>query len=238
MDNKNDNDIKKNEKSFLGWWSRLTEYSIYLFKYNLMYLIFILPSFVCVFIFIIFNAYLFLIAGLMLFIFAGPAILVLHETADKIAEGKAYSALPRFFNSYRKNWRTGIIFAIILDTILFITLYPLYFVLVINSIMKIPIMICAMMTLIIVSILTPHIIRCILSDGYKNIIKRSVISAVNNIKASFFAGILQLVWIFLCVLFPYISIVAALIGVPAVIRMSVMYILPQSDAISRELNET
>jgi hypothetical protein len=215
------------ERSPLGWWSRLTEYSLYLLKLNFIYLIFILPSFLCIFIFFMFNAHLFLILGIVLFIPSGPAILVMYEATDKVAAGEVYSNLPRFFSAFKGHLHTGIAFGAVLDIAFFVTLYPLYFALVVNGAMKVLIMICVMITLLIISILFPHITRSILSGQYKSLLKRAVISAVNSVKASFIAGILQLVWVFFCVLFPYIAFIAALIGVPAVIKMSTMYILSQ-----------
>lgn len=227
ISNNNDIDILTKERSFLDWWEHLTEFSLYLFRYNLLYLIVILPSFLCLFIFLIFNAYLFLIVGFLLFLPAGPAILVSYEVADKIASSKGYSTLPHFFRTYKKYWHSGIVFAVVLSTIIFVTLSPVYFAFVINSALKIVILICAMMALLILIILIPHMMRCIIAGEYKSMLKKSIMRAVNSMIASFFAGFLQAIWLFLCILFPYISVIAALIGIPAVIIMSVMYILPQ-----------
>jgi len=178
-------DPRTQEKSFLVWWARLTDYCWELFKYNLWYLLFALPSFLCMLIFLVFSAHLFLLAGLILLIPAGPAMLTLYEAATKIAAGELRTVLPRFFSTYKRHCRPGFAFSFALAIIVLVTLYPVYFVLVTSSVMKIG-------------------------------------------KASFFAGLLQATWFFCCMIYPYVAVFAALLGIPAVIRMTVMYILPQA----------
>jgi hypothetical protein len=221
-------DPRTQEKSFLVWWARLTDYCWELFRYNLWYLLFALPSFLCILIFLVFNAHLFLLAGLILLIPAGPAMLTLYEAATKIAAGELRTVLPRFFSTYKRHCRPGFAFSFALVIIVLVTLYPVYFVLVTNSVMKIAIMICASMAVLLLCCLLPHIVHFLISGEHHGVLKKAVIRALRGGKASFFAGLLQATWLFCCMIYPYVAVFAALLGIPAVIRMTVMYILPQA----------
>lgn len=220
-------DSQTQKKSFLGWWGHLTDYVWELFKYNLCFLLFVLPSFLCLFIFLVFNAQLFLIAGLILLIPAGPAILAIFETTSKIATGGLRSVLPRFFYIYKKHWRSGFVFGLLLAILVLIVLYPFYFAVVTNSVMKPAIMICATIPVLFSCCLLPHIAYFIISGEHHGVLKKSIMRALHGGKASFFAGLLQAVWLFSCIIYPYISFFAALLGMSAIICMTAMYILPQ-----------
>ena len=215
-------------KSFLGWWDILTDYCWELFKYNLWYLLFTLPSFLCMLMFLFFNAYLFLIVALLLFVPVGPAMLVLYEATAKIAAGELRTALPHFFSTCKKHYRHGFAFSIVLGIIGLVTMYPVYFSLIINSAMKIVIMICAGITMLLLCILLPYIARFLMSGECKGVLKKAVIRALIGGKASFLAGLLQATWFFICIVYPYVAFFAALLGMPAVIRMTTSYITSQT----------
>ncbi|MDD3818280.1 MAG: hypothetical protein PHG41_00345 [Actinomycetota bacterium] len=216
------------EKTFLGWWDRLTDYCWELFKYNLWYLLFTLPPFICMLIFLFFNAYLFLLVAFLLFIPVGPAMLVLHEAAAKIAAGELRTALPHFFYTYKKHYRYGFAFSIVLGIICLVTLYPVYFSFITNSAVKITIMICAGITMLLLCSLLPYIARFLVAGECRGVLKKAIIQALLGGKASFFSGLLQVIWLFICLVYPYVAFFAALLGMPAVIRMTILYIMPQT----------
>lgn len=221
------NNFQTQEKSILVWWGRLTDYCWELFRYNLCYLLFALPPFLCMFIFFVFNAHLFLIAGLILLIPAGPAILTLYEAVNKIANSELRTDLPRFFYTYKRYCRTGLSFGFVLAVIILIVMYPIYYSVVTYSVMKTAIMICVTIPILFLCCFLPHIAHFLKSDEHNGVLKKAVIRALCGGKASFLAGLLQAIWLFCCIAFPYIAVFAALLGMPAVIRMTVMYILPQ-----------
>ncbi len=215
----------KQEKSFLGWWARLTDYSWELFKTNLGYLPVVLPAYVCIVIFFIFNAWLFLLAWLMLLIPVGPAMLALYEVTDKVAAGCARAELPRFFPTYRKHWRRGLALSFALIVVGIVVVYPAYFALVTNSAMKAVIMACAMAAALLLCSLLPHLSSLLISGERGGLLQKSAVNALRGGKASFFAGLLQAVWLLACMAYPYVAVFAILLGMPAVVRMTASYIL-------------
>ncbi len=213
------------KKSFLGWWARLTDYCWELFKANLGYLLFALPAYVCIVVFGIFNAWLFLLAGVALLIPAGPALLALYEVTAEVSAGRARNELPRFFAAYRKRWRRGLALSFALIAVGVVVLYPVYFALVTNSAMKMVMMACAMSAVLLLCSILPHLLALMISGERGGLLQKSVACALRGGKASFFAGLLQTVWLFACVAYPYVAVFAILLGMPAVVRMTASYIL-------------
>jgi hypothetical protein len=213
------------EKTLFGWWNRLVDYCWDLFKYNLWYLLFALPIFLCMIVFLYFNAHLFLLAALVLMIPAGPAMLALYKATAMIAVGELRCTLPHFLFMYKLYKRRGIVFSLALGIIGLLTLFPVYFTLITNSEMKFVIMICAMITLLLLYSLLPHVVNLLISDERGDILQKSIVNALESGKAVFFAGLLQVVWICLCLLYPHIAIFAILLGMPAIVRYTVFYLL-------------
>jgi hypothetical protein len=217
--------LKVQEKTLFGWWNRLSDYCWELFKYNLWYLLFALPIFLSMIVFLYFNAHLFLLVALALMIPAGPAMLALYKATAMIAMGEFRCTLPHFLFMYKLyKWR-GIVFSLTLGIIGLVTLYPVYFVLITNSGMKIVIMICAMITLLLLYSLLPHVVNHLISGERGGILKKSIVYALENGKACFFAGLIQVVWLYLCLLYSHIAIFAILLGMPALVRYTVFYLI-------------
>jgi hypothetical protein len=164
-----DNDAQ--EKSFRRWWDRLTEHSWQLFKANLCYLPFVLPAYVCIVVFFIFNAWLFFLAGLILIIPVGPAMLTLYEVTVNIAAGRPRDELPRFFSAYRIRWRHGLVLSFVLLAACVIVVYPVYFALVTNSEMKVMIVACAVTAALLLCSLLPHYSSLVISKERSGLLR-------------------------------------------------------------------
>ncbi len=213
------------EKSFLGWWARLTDYSWELFKTNLGYLPMVLTAYACIVIFFIFNAWLFFLVGLAFLIPVGPAMLALYEVTVKVAAGCARNELPRFFPTCRKHWRRGLTLSIVLIVVGVVVVSPVYFALVTNSAVKIVIMVCAMTAMLLLFSIMPHLSSFLITKERGRLLQKSILAALRGGKASFFAGLLLMAWVFACLVYPYVAIFAVLLGMPAVVRMTASYIL-------------
>jgi hypothetical protein len=120
------------------------------------------------------------------------------------------------------------VFSIALGIIGLVTIYPVYFSLITNSAIKFAIIICAGITMLLLCSLLPYIARFLVSGERQRVLKKAVIQALLGGKASFFAGLLQAIWFFICLAYPYVAFFAALLGMPAVIRMTTSYIISQT----------
>lgn len=211
-------------KSISRWWSILTDELGWLWVNNLLYLLYIAPSVICGFLFFSFHAYLFLVLAVIAFLIAGPAILTIQKTTLDAAVEEPRMARNRFFAAYRKNFRKGIILGFILAVALILIGMPAYFALSINSpILGLVVFACCMSLLLWYSSSSQFLsafctnanvdweklLREIFEPGFMSVV----------------FGLVKLVWVFLCLFAPVFAVSCALIGVPALIRFTILYCL-------------
>jgi len=191
---------------------------------NLLYLLCIAPSVICGFLFFSFHAYLFLVLAVIAFVIAGPAILAIQKTTLDVAVEEPKMIRNRFFDAYRKSFRKGILLGFVLAAALLFIGTPVYFALSINSpLLGMMVFACCMSLLLwyssssqLLSGLCTHknlemenLLREIFGPGFVSVI----------------FGLAKLAWVILSMFAPVFAISCALIGIPALIRFTILYYL-------------
>ena len=211
-------------KSISHWWSILTDELGWLWVNNLLYLLCIVPSVICGFLFISFHTYLFLALAVVAFVIAGPGILAIQKTILDAAVEEPKMVRIRFVTAYQTNLRQGILLGLVLAVAMILIGMPVYFALSINSpILGLIVFACCMSLLLWYSgssqlfsafctnrnVDWEKLLRDIFAPGF----------------ISVFFGLVKLVWVFLCLFAPVFAISCALIGVSALIRFTILYCL-------------
>ena len=211
-------------KSISHWLSILTDELGWLWVNNLLYLLCIAPSVICGFLFFYFHAYLFLVLAAVAFVIAGPAVLAIQKTILDAAAEVQSIVRNRFFTVYRLHFRKGIVLGFSLAVALILIGMPVYFALSINSpLLGMMIFACCMSLLLWYcsssqllsdfctskSLDWEMLLREIFEPGFMSVV----------------FGVVKLLWVFLCLFTPVFAISCALIGVPALIRFTILYYL-------------
>lgn len=214
----------KKRKSISHWWSILTEELGWLWKNNLLYLLCIAPCVICGFLFFCFHAYVFLVLGAAALVLAGPGILVGQRTVLDAAEEVPRSVRNRFFAVCRENFRKGILLGFSLAAAWILTGMPVYFALAIQSkLLGMLVFVCCMWLLLWLSS-SSQLLSCLC---------RQKEPAWGNLLGEIFSpgfvsvlfGLVKLAWLFLWLFVPAFALSCALVGVPALIRFTILYYL-------------
>lgn len=211
-------------KSISRWWTILTDELGWLWVNNLFYLLCIAPSVICGFLFISFHAYLFLVLATVTFVMAGPAILAIHKTTLDTALEESRMVRIRFFAAYRAYMVKGILFGLVLALAMILIGMPVYFALSINSpLLGLIVFACCM------SLLLWHSSSSQFLSGLCLNKKSNWGELLQEIFGPGFMsvvfGLIKLVWFFLCLFAPVFSVSCALVGVPTLIRFTILYYL-------------
>ena len=211
-------------KSVSHWWSILSDELGWLWINNLLYLLCIAPSVICGFLFISFHAYVFLAGAVVAFVVAGPAILTIQKTVMDAATEIPRTVRIRFFGAYRKNLRKGLLLGLMLAVALVLVGIPVYFALSINSPMLTLMVFACCMSLLLWYSSSSQLLAVLCADKRLNCenILREVFS--QGFMSVVF-GLVKLAWVFLCLFKPVLAISCTLIGVPALIRFTILYYL-------------
>ena len=217
-------------KSISHWWSILTDELGWLWVNNLLYLLCIAPSVICGFLFISFHAYLFLVLAVIAFVVAGPAILAIHKTTLDTAIEESRMVRIRFLAAYQAYAGKGILLGLVLALAMILFGMPVYFALSINSpLLGLIVFACCM------SLLLWHSSSSQFLSGLCLNRKLNLENLLHQIFAPGFMsvvfGLIKLVWVFLYLFAPGFAISCSLVGVPTLIRFTILYYLyNQGDA--------
>ncbi len=211
-------------KSISHWWSILADETGWLWVNNLLYLLCIAPSVICGFLFFYFHAYLFLALAAVAFVIAGPGILAIQKTILDAAVEEPKMVRNRFFAAYCKNLRKGIVLGFTLALALLLIGMPVYFALSINSpLLGTMVFACCISLLLwyssssqLLSGLCTH-----KNPAWKNLLRE--IFGPGFVSVIF--GLVKLAWVFLCLVAPVFAISCALVGIPTLIRFTILYYL-------------
>lgn len=202
----------------------MTEELGWLWGNNLLYLLCIGPSVICGFLFVYFHAYLFLVLAAGAFILAGPGILAIQKTILDAAEEVPKMVRSRFFAGYRQNFRRGILLGLVLAAALVLIGMPVYFALSINSpLLGMMSFACCMWLLLWLSS-SSQLLACLCrkkEPDRGNLLRE--IFGPGFVSVLF--GLVKLAWMLLCLLAPTFALSCALVGVPALIRFTILYYL-------------
>lgn len=212
----------KKRKSVLHWWSILADNYGWLWKNNLLYLLCIAPSVICGFLFFLFHAYLFLMIAAVGLVLAGPGILAVQKAALDTALEKHRNIRTSFRGLYRKYFRIGCRFGLVLMTGIILIGKPVYFALSINSPMF-PVLLCfSGMWLLLWFCSSSQVLSCLCADE-----KTTFPEILKNIFAPGAAGIMfglsKFVWVYLCGFVPTLAVALALLGIPIFSQYSILY---------------
>ena len=211
-------------KSISRWWTILTDDLGWLWVNNLFYLLCIAPSVICGFLFISFHAYLFLVLAAVTFVMAGPAILSIHKTTLDTALEEPRTVRIRFLTAYRAYMVKGILLGLVLALAMILIGMPVYFALSINSpLLGLIVFACCMSLLLWHSSSSQLLSELCLNrkSNWEELLQE--IFGPGFMSVVF--GLIKLVWLFLCLFAPVFSISCALVGVPTLIRFTILYYL-------------
>ena len=211
-------------KSISRWWSILADELGWLWVNNLQYLLCITPSVICGFLFVSFHAYLFLLLAVVAFVLASPGLLAIHKTILDAAIEEPKPVRHHFSTVFRTNVRKGILLGCVLAVAMLLIGMPVYFALSINStILGLIVFACCTSLLLWYSSSSQLLSAFCTSNRpdwemlLREIFEPGFMSVV--------FGLVKLLWVFLCLFAPVFAISCALIGVPALIRFTILYYL-------------
>jgi uncharacterized membrane protein YesL len=211
-------------KSISRWWAILSDELGWLWVNNLLYLLCIAPSVICGILFISFQAYLFLVLAVAAFVIAGPAILAIHKTTLDAAAEESRMVRIRFFAVYRLNFRKGIILGLLLAVALLLIGMPVNFALSINSPVLGLIVFACCVSLLLWHSSASQILSGLCSNG-KFDLEKLLGEIFGPGFMSVVFGLTKLVWLFLCLFAPIFASSCVLVGVPTLIRFTILYYL-------------
>lgn len=212
----------KKGKSVLRWWSILTDNYGWLWKNNLFYLLCIAPSAICGFLFFLFHAYLFLFLGAFGLILAGPGILAIYQSARDAAQETPKTVRNRFAGLYRKHFRTGCLAGSILAAGMILIGMPIYFALSINSPMF-PTLLCFGGMWLLLWLSSSSQVFCLLCTEDKFTFSELLQKVFEPGVVGIVFGLAKLAWGCLCIFVPAFSVALAILGLPTVLRFSILY---------------
>lgn len=212
----------KKGKSVLRWWSILADNYGWLWKNNLLYLLCLLPSVICGFLFFLFHAYLFLAIAVAGLILAGPGVLATHQSVLYAALETPRTVRISFWSLYRKFFRMGCRLGSILAAGIILIGMPIYYALSITS-GFFPALLCLGGMWLLLWLGSSMQVLSHLCSGEKFLSPKLLrkIFAPGVVCVVF--GLAQFAWICLCCFVPAFAGALALLGLPTVIRFSILY---------------
>lgn len=212
----------KKRKSILHWWSILTDNYGWLWKSNLLYLLCIAPGVICGFLFFLFHAYLFLAIAAAGLVLAGPGVLAIHQSALAAALETPQTLRISFWRLYRKFFRMGCRMGLIFATGIVLIGMPIYYALSINS--KIfPTLLCLGSMWLLLWLSSSYQVLSHLCSGEKFLSPKLLQKIFTPGGVCIVFGLAQFAWGCLCCFISVFAATLALLGLPTVIRFSVLY---------------
>lgn len=215
-------------KSISHWWEAFTENYGRLWRSNLLYLLCIGSSAICGFLFLSFRAYLFFALAAVLLIPAGPAALALHEIAYHAAVGQPKQMCKPFFILYRDKAKQGLLLGAAMAALVSTIALPPCFAYAIQSRFLLPVIFAACLSLLLCCSGSAQVLRHLCENNGINCstLLYDIFSCGTR---GVLCGMLKLCWLLACLLFPIPAIAGALVGVPALLRFSTLYLLYAQD---------
>lgn len=214
----------KKRKSIFHWWSILADNYDWLWKNNLLYLMCIAPSVICGFLFFRFHAYLFLLLAVAGLILASPGILAFHRTALDAAVETPQTVRARFWGLYRNYFSIGCRLGAVMAGGIPLIGMPIYFALSINNPCFSSLLCLGGMWLLLWLSSSSQVLS-FLCTGEKFAVPELFQKVFAPGAIGILFGLMKLAWVYLCILVPTFAVAIALLGLPGVLRFSVLYYL-------------
>ena len=197
---------------------------------NLLYLLCMAPSVICGFLFFSSHAYIFLALAAVAFVIAGPGILAIQKTMVDAAVEEPRTVRFRFFGTYRKCLRRGVLLGVVLAIAMVLIGLPAYFALTINSPVLPMVVFACCLSLLLWYSCSSQLLAMLCACKKVNWIQLLQEIFEPGIMSVVF-GLVKLLWVFLLIFSPAFATSLALLGVPAIIKFSILYYLyNQGDA--------
>lgn len=224
-------------KSISHCWHILIEHYGLLWKQNLWYLLCVMPSMICGFLFVLFHAYLFLVFAVAGLILACPGILAIHRIVLETATNASMLNPPTFWGLYRSNGKKGFRLGLFLALGILLIAMPTYFSLMTQSNLF-PLLLCfSGMWLLLWFCSSSQLLSCLCADE-----KRTCSQVLQSVFApgavGIALGLVKLAWGVLCIFVPTLAIALALLGIPTVLRFSILYALYSRGDEAEESNDS